>query len=463
MVTSALSENAGMLANLRKIGGFISAGLCTVFAAFTIWLALTGPAGGQMYAVMSSLCMMTTWAFIFWMPQAQVTRFICAISGVVQISLIVALHNGQPFQIDYHMYYFAWLAVLVLLVDWRAILVGAVVTAVHHVGFNFMLPLLAFPGGADFGRVVLHAVAVVIQTAALVWFSFTLEHMLRALSDFSQTFARAASDLDLRANLNADSRTEMGKLGAAANLLISRLHSAMTEVQKTSTCLEDAATQLNTTSDGITRRSNEQVVTTDFLFEKINESSRQIMEVSGVAREANERATMLKTSATHIEDVMRRLQANSDEIGQISSLISAFSEQTNLLALNASIEAARAGDAGKGFAVVANEVRTLSQNVSQSAIDISSKVKALRENIGEAIQGMDVISESASTMQTINTQVNATVEHQAVATEEISSKITDFRRQLTEVVSELGRNHGAIASVAAESQKLSAQTAVFKL
>ncbi len=56
------------------------------------------------------------------------------------------------------------------------ILLAAGITAVHHLAFGLVLPLLIFPGvsGASFARVVLHAVIVLIETGVLAWVSWTV-------------------------------------------------------------------------------------------------------------------------------------------------------------------------------------------------------------------------------------------------------------------------------------------------
>lgn len=73
------------------------------------------------------------------------------------------------------MAYFAGLALLAGYCDRRPILVATVVTAVHHLALNYVLPEAVFASGSDLGRVVLHAVILVVEAATLVWVASVLE------------------------------------------------------------------------------------------------------------------------------------------------------------------------------------------------------------------------------------------------------------------------------------------------
>src|SRR5690625_7787013 len=73
-------------------------------------------------------------------------------------------------------------------------------------------------------------------------------------------------------------------------------------------------------------------------------------------------------------ETINSLQETSEQINEITQIITDIAEQTNLLALNASIEAARAGEAGSGFAVVAEEIRNLSEETAVSASNINELI-----------------------------------------------------------------------------------------
>ncbi len=66
---------------------------------------------------------------------------------------------------------------------------------------------------------------------------------------------------------------------------------------------------------------------------------------------------------------------------KLIDMISDIADRTNLLALNASIEAARAGEQGKSFAVVASEVRNLSTQSEEAAIQIGKAIKGVVKQV----------------------------------------------------------------------------------
>ncbi len=114
-------------------------------------------------------------------PDARATRILISIAAVGMVSLLLAAARGSAWQIDVHMYYFAVLAMLAAYCDIWVLLTAAAVVAVHHLTLNFLAPALVFPGGTDVARVLLHAVIVVAETAALAFMCIEVAAKLHAL------------------------------------------------------------------------------------------------------------------------------------------------------------------------------------------------------------------------------------------------------------------------------------------
>lgn len=98
-------------------------------------------------------------------------RFMCAVGYPGVVAFLVALMKGHPWQMDMHMYFFASLAFIGAMCDWRAVFLSTVTIAVHHLALNYMAPALVFLNGSDPARVILHAAIVVIESGVLLWMS----------------------------------------------------------------------------------------------------------------------------------------------------------------------------------------------------------------------------------------------------------------------------------------------------
>ncbi len=90
---------------------------------------------------------------------------------------------------------------------------------------------------------------------------------------------------------------------------------------------------------------------------------------------------VMSEKIVNFAESLNTMDSGSQDIKNLVDLIKMISHRTNLLSLNASIEAARAGDAGKGFAVVAQEIRKLSEQVSEANDKISERIGDILDNI----------------------------------------------------------------------------------
>ena len=125
-----------------------------------------------------------------------VSRPTIAVALVMMPAVLLFLFQGRDWQMDMHMYFFAALAMLAAFCDWRVLIVGTGAIAVHHLLLNFLLPAAVFPNGADLARVVLHAVIVIVEAAALVWLATRLS---KAFAAAAEALAQArASEAEMR-------------------------------------------------------------------------------------------------------------------------------------------------------------------------------------------------------------------------------------------------------------------------
>lgn len=398
-------------------GDMISIGLALALAAMPAMIALTG-------------------------RDDQTARLIVGSSVAAYPMIFVAQMSGSSWQIDMHMTFFATLAMITILADWRPVLVGAVLAAVHHLATNYIAPSLVFPDGASLLRVVLHAVVVVAETGALLFLTVQLERLLvsaaaeRAERERIQQDAAAERDRisreqvgvieklgerlnrlakgDLTARINTAFPSEYDQLRQALNQAIGELETMVRSVTEVSSNIRLGSAEIRSASDDLSRRTEEQAsaiernsVTTRSLAEQITGSARDAEDLRDLIEQARKRAEESGHVVGDAVDAMQQIEQSAGEIQQIVTLIDGISFQTNLLALNAGVEAARAGDAGKGFAVVASEVRALAQRSSEAASTIRDLIAASAtqvtrgvalvgetgEKLGKIVEGVEEIGE----------------------------------------------------------------------
>ena len=103
-----------MIEQLRILATRLTAGVNTLFLLVALYTTF-GHNGSTNLLMFSVLAVIINWLSVWLAPAALGTRLLVALNGIVQVSLLVAGMQGNPAQMDYHLFYLAWLAVLVLL------------------------------------------------------------------------------------------------------------------------------------------------------------------------------------------------------------------------------------------------------------------------------------------------------------------------------------------------------------
>lgn len=376
-----------------------------------------------------------------------VARPVIGATLMIMVALLVFSLDGHPWQLDMHMYFFAALAMLAAFCDWRTLLASAGTVAVHHLVFNFVLPAAVFPGGGDFGRVVLHAVIVVLETAVLIWLTANLVASLRAAEKATEQATEAFAEArradaarqegerlaatERRSGLAQIASEFEGRVAGIVRSLSDKVGGMREQTNLVTNAAQTASGRsLAAASGAANTMENVQSVAaaTHELSASIDEIARQLADASRVSLAAAERARSADATVT-------ALSANTQKIGDVVDLINAIAGQTNLLALNATIEAARAGEAGRGFSIVAAEVKELANQTAKATGEIATQINAVQSTSRETASAILAIRETIEEISKSSATISSAIDQQSVAVREISEK-TSAASSATALVSE---------------------------
>ncbi|HEU0145832.1 MAG TPA: methyl-accepting chemotaxis protein [Bradyrhizobium sp.] len=415
------------------------------------------------------------------------TQLIVAVALMGGISTLVYQMSGHAWQIDVHMYFFAALAMLVAYCDYRPIVAGTVAVALHHLALNFILPAAIYPGGADFGRVVLHAVVLLIEAGVLIALALKLTELF-ATAAHKTAEAEAANAAEARAQAartESERRARQERDAAGRDLateferkisgIVQAVAVAAAEMKNLSASMSKSSSATASQTSAAASASLEASTNVGTVAAATEELTASIQNISQQVTRSAQIAAKAADEARRTNTVVEGLAAGTHKIGEVVTLIQTIASQTNLLALNATIEAARAGEHGRGFAVVASEVKALANQTAKATEEISSQVQNIQNATGHAVNAIQAIGGTIAEIDEISKEIATSVEQQGLATGEISGNVQQaaegtrqvsanmegVTRSSNETGNAAGRLHDAAAGLSSQSERLKSEVGQF--
>ncbi|WP_066590358.1 methyl-accepting chemotaxis protein [Sphingomonas pruni] len=415
-------------------------------------------------------------------------RLLMGTLAAIHPAIAVFLWQGNPIQMDIHLYFLVALAALMLLYDWRPIALASVLIAGHHLILDFVASDWAFYGQGTLVRVAIHAIAVAGECAVLTYVSERLRQLMIEQDKAREDSERAASDANDRKReieraldtaraaeqLAATERAAREK--AEASAAADRRRDMLDVAERFRASVAEVAGTVGTASGDLERLASA-------LNDAARRASRETTETVAIATQSSEGAAVLAmriaeltTSVTVIADAVdrqarlsgdarrssasghaavRALTDQTQSIGGFAESIHDIASRTNLLALNATIEAARAGEVGRGFGVVAKEVKSLAGQAAGATGEIRMLAGAVENDAGVATGALERVSQMVADLAEAAQAIRQSIDDQRGTTAAIEETARETALGATLIAGQIA----SVAQVAENTELLSGRVA----
>ena len=317
------------------------------------------------------------------------------------------------------------------------------------------------------------ALAIALAIAAAVWLIRSITAPLARAVEV----ADRVSGGDLTVHIDVDSRDETGQLLSALQRMQQSLVRTVSVVRQNSESVASASAQIASGNNDLSARTEQQASALEETAASMEELGSTVRQNADNARTANQLAMNASTVAAQggevvaeVVETMKGINASSNKIADIISVIDGIAFQTNILALNAAVEAARAGEQGRGFAVVASEVRSLAGRSAEAAKEIKSLIMASVERVE---QGTLLVDKAGNTMTEVVTtirrvtdimgEISAASSEQSAGVDQIGEAVTQMDQATQQNAALVEEMAAAAASLNTQAGELVHAVAVFKL
>lgn len=242
----------------------------------------------------------------------------------------------------------------------------------------------------QFLTVLLYCIALIIATRLSNRFN---AENLRSIEEEKHKQESILADVLKTASVLDRNSTEVHKIVTDLALSTETITRAIAEIAAGSANTAESIQGQSQKTHSIQNYIAEASLASEHTGQVSSDAFKASVEGLSIVNKLTDEAAIVKAQSDSAHKSMLELKQKSNEIQNITSIITGISDQTNLLALNAAIEAARAGESGRGFAVVADEIRILANQSKESASGIERIIVELKEKADRSLEAVEKLRE----------------------------------------------------------------------
>jgi methyl-accepting chemotaxis protein len=330
------------------------------------------------------------------------------------------------------------------------------------------------------------------------------DNIVKTANKYSEHTSKVAKG-NLTEHLIIDGSKEMHQLGVDLNLMTNSLGTITKQItdatHNMAGTLEEVKQAVEMQSTGATEQAASINEITASLSE-IEQSSNQTMEkarnlglIAERTREKGENGLQaveqsiigmktVREKVLSIASNILELSRQTQQVGEITQVVSTLAQQSKMLALNASIEAAKAGEAGKGFAVVAAEVKNLAEQSEHSLTQVQKILEDIRHATDRAVMvtedgtkqvdlGTKLVEQTVEIIRSLSDvihetsiatqQIEAAIRQEGVGIEQITAGMNEINQVTTTFVSSVTQTTEAMQHLSKITSNLKDYIGIYKV
>jgi methyl-accepting chemotaxis protein len=452
--------------------------------AVTFWLNVLGLLAAGLFVHSPDTWIVTLFATLLalaptWLSWRRdvspLARASLAATAMTYPAFYLLIFKGNVWQMDMHMMFFATLAVLTTLLDRRAIIIAAMVTAAHHFILNYLQPSWVFFSTGDLPRVLFHGEMLLAQTLMLLWIVTRLSTLIASQQRARQISESLRQEADLAKKRAEDALValEQAQIDADRQRVAEETaRHAQEAAERRRMVADELEGRLGLIVGDLTQLSRQLSISKQWLFELLENTVRQsgelknahlraVQDVRVVATDterlvisinevgasagrtrssAHDGATATFALAPEVEALSATVEAATDIVAAIAEIAA----QSRTLSLNAAIEAARTENNAPGFAVVAGEMKALAVQTAHATREIDDHLKGIKVAAGGVSTAMDVATRSVESIDHATAQIAEEVSAQMRATMEIACAAEQMANHIGNAASEADALNAAL-------------------